>query len=413
MTRSRAIACLVGSAIVAIAISGCGPAKEGPIGPVFYPPEPDPPRLQYLTTINSVEEWQRQDSAFTDFLVGRNKTDETEINGPYGVALRDGKLYICDLNVSRIHIIDFAGKRYSTLGTPDQVKRPANIVIDADGTKYVVDTSKKLVLVFDAQDKFVRELGNPEKCSPISVAVRGNELFVADALGGKVEVWTKDGQLKRTISSKGTGPAQLLHPSGIAFGAEGHLFVVDQELGTVKEFDVEGKYIKSIGSSGDRPGFFARPKGIAIDSHNLMYVADVQWDKIQLFSPEGQLLLFFGEPGVKAYGLVTPTGLAVDATSLDLFRKYAAPNFEPEYLLVVTNQFGENKIVFFAFGHPKEMPAGTPETAAAVDKSKPSPPPAAAGKVPETEKPKELFPPAAPGKPPATSGATSALPKPK
>ncbi|MCX5684329.1 MAG: 6-bladed beta-propeller [Planctomycetota bacterium] len=289
------------------------------------------------------------------------------------------------MGLSRIHVIDFAGKRYSIMGTPDQVKRPANIVIDSDGTKYVADVGKRRVLVFDAQDKFVRDLGDPEKCSPISVAVRGDELFVADALGGKVEVWTKDGQLKRTISAKGTGPAQLLHPSGIAFNSEGHLFVVDQELGTVKEFDAEGKFVKAIGSPGDRPGFFARPKGIAIDSHNLIYVADAQWDKVQIFSPEGQLLLFFGEPGVKSYGLITPTGLAIDATSLDLFRKYAAPNFEPEYLLVVTNQFGENKIVFFAFGHPKEATPAAPGQAPTAEKPKA---PATPGQAPSAEKPK-------------------------
>jgi hypothetical protein len=210
---------------------------------------------------------------------------------------------------------------------------------------------------------------------------------VADALGGKIEVWTKDGRPKRTISSKGAGPGQLMRPSGIAFGAEGHLFVVDQELATVKEFDVEGKYIKSIGSPGDRPGFFARPKGIAIDSQNLVYVADNQWDKIQIFSPEGQLLLFFGEPGAKAHGLLTPTGLAIDATSLGFFRKYAAPNFEPEYLLVVTNQFGENKIVFFAFGHPRVPPRETPEKDLAAEKGVVPATPAAAGKAPATGKP--------------------------
>ena len=387
MNRSRAIACLVGSLAVAGALSGCGPAKEGPMAPVFYPAPPDVPRLQYLTTIKNVEEWQNKGSSFSDFLVGRSKTDEGEINGPYGVALRDGKLYVCDLGLLRIHVIDFVNNRYSVMGTPDQVKKPVNIAIDADGTKYVADADKKRILVFDAQDGFVREMGDPEKTSPISVAIKGDELFVADALAGKVEVWTKDGRPKRTISSKGAGPGQLIRPSGIAFGAEGHLFVVDQELATVKEFDVEGKYIKSIGSPGDRPGFFARPKGIAIDSQNLVYVADNQWDKIQIFSPEGQLLLFFGEPGAKAYGLLTPTGLAIDATSLGFFRKYAAPNFEPEYLLVVTNQFGENKIVFFAFGHPKVPPSETPGTNPAAEAGKAPAAPASPGKAPVTGKP--------------------------
>jgi len=378
MNRSRAIACLVGSVMIAGAVGGCGPAKEGPMGPVFYPAPPDVPRLQYLTTIKSAEQWQNKGSSFSDFLVGRSKTEEGEIKGPYGVALRDGKLYVCDLGVLRIHVIDFVNKRYSVMGTPDQVKKPAYLVIDADGTKYVADTGKRQVIVFNAQDEYVRSMGDPEKIAPISVAVRGDELFVADAMNDRIEVWTKAGQLKRTISSKGTGPAQLMHPSGIAFGAEGHLFVVDQEMGTVKEFDAEGRFVKAIGSPGDRPGFFARPKGIAIDPQNLIYVADNQWDKIQIFSPEGQLLLFFGEPGAKAYGLLTPTGLAIDTTSMEYFRKYVSPNFEPEYLLVVTNQFGENKVVFFAFGHMKEAPAGTPETGAPAEKGKPSAAPAKA-----------------------------------
>jgi hypothetical protein len=230
---------------------------------------------------------------------------------------------------------------------------------------------------------------------------------VADAKEAKVLVWSKDGRPKRTISSKGVGPSQLMRPSGIAFGAEGHLFVVDQELEMVKEFDVEGKYIKSIGSPGDRPGFFARPKGIAIDSQNRIYVADAQWDKVQIFSPEGQLLLFFGEPGAKAYGLLTPTGLAIDTTSLDVFRKYVSPEFEPEYLLVVTNQFGENKIVIFGFGHPKVPPPETPEKNLAAEAGKAPAASGATGKAPATEKPKESPPPAVPGKPPATSGATS------
>ena len=386
MNRSRTIVLLAGSLVIAGVLGGCGPAKEGPMAPVFYPPPPDVPRLQYLMTIKNAEEWQQRGSSFVDFVVGRNKTEEGEIRGPYGVALRDGKLYVCDLGFLRIHVIDLVNKRYSVLGTPDQIKRPANIVIDADGTKYVADTGKQQVIVFNAQDQYVRAIGDPEKCAPISVAIKGDKLFVADAKGARIQVWTKNGEVTRTISGKGNGPDQLQRPSGIALNSEGHLFVVDQEMGTVKEFDVDGKYIKSIGSPGDRPGFFARPKGIAVDSHNLMYVADAQWDKIQIFSPDGQLLLFFGEPGAKTYGLLTPTGLAIDATSLELFRKYAAPNFEPEYILVVTNQFGENKIVVFAFGHSKAVPAETSETAA--EKSKTPPTPAAPGQAPSTEKPK-------------------------
>ncbi|MCX5684328.1 MAG: hypothetical protein NT049_11675 [Planctomycetota bacterium] len=56
MNRFRAMVCLVGAALIVFIVSGCGPAKEGPMGLVFYPSPPDPPKLQYLTTINNTEE---------------------------------------------------------------------------------------------------------------------------------------------------------------------------------------------------------------------------------------------------------------------------------------------------------------------------------------------------------------------
>jgi hypothetical protein len=112
---------------------------------------------------------------------------------------------------------------------------------------------------------------------------------------------------------------------------------------------------------------FARPKGLAIDPAGRLYVADAQWDKIQIFTPEGQLLLFFGESSPLPHGMVTPTGVAIDATSIEALRKYVNKDFEPEYLVLVTNQFGANRLIIHAFGHAK--PAETaPSVAGAAAK---------------------------------------------
>jgi sugar lactone lactonase YvrE len=363
---SAAIAVVV---IALLGMGGCGqPNKQVEQPLVFYPPPPAPPRLQYLTTINDAENLVPRGGSFADFIVGAPKKQDkpTEIRSPYGVAFRDGKLYVCDLGLFKIHVIDLVRKSYSTMGTAAQVMKPAGIVIDADGTKYVADAGKKQVLVFDAEDRFVRALGDPQKCAPIAVAVRGDELFVADALAGRIEVWSKDGTPKRIISSKGNGPEQLQRPAGIAIGPQGHLYVADMELSIVKEFDVDGRYIKSIGAPGDRPGYFARPKGIAVDAAGRIYVADAQWDKVQIFSPEGQLLLYFGESTRLPHGLVTPTGLAIDTTSLEAFRQYVNKDFEPEYLLLVANEFGINKISVHAFGHAKPHEAVVSEAAPAT-----------------------------------------------
>ncbi|MFO8015052.1 MAG: 6-bladed beta-propeller [Phycisphaerae bacterium] len=365
MWRARLPLWLIAVAVLATVGPGCARKREtGPAGPVFYPPPPDAPRLQYLTTVKTADPWIEHKSSFADFIVGGEETGgEGQIKSPYGVALHDGKLYICDLGRFRVHVIDLANNRYGFLGTTKQVVKPVGITVTPDGTKYVCDAGKRGVVVFDDQDRFVRRLGNPKECGPIDVAVYGDELFVADSPGAEIEVWDREGNLKRTLSGRGEGPHQLRRPAGIAVGPNGHLYVSDMELATVKTFDRSGTFIRAIGAPGDRPGFFARPKGVAVDPAGRIYVADPQWDKIQVFSPEGRLLLYFGESTHLPHGLITPTGVAVDATSLHAFADDIDADFAAEYLLVVTNQFGANKVVVHAFGHSRSQPAGADTSA--------------------------------------------------
>ena len=340
------------AALMLLTLGGCKAQKEQKMKVIFYPPPPDAPRLQFLTSFSSAKQWLKSRSSFADFIVGGKKEeDETAIKSPYGIAARDGKLYICDLGASRVHVIDIQNKSYKVLAPTEQTPNPVNITIDSDGTKYVCDTAKRRVVVYDADDQFVRDIGDPKRCVPIDLAIWDDKLFVADIAAAEVEVWTKDGSLIKTISSKGLGPSQLLQPTNLEVGQNGHVYVVDSKLAIVKEFDQDGKFVKSFGEPGDRPGFFARPKGIAIDPEGRLYVADAQWEVIQIFAPDGRLLLYFrgAEPGPTRMGL--PAGVAIDKTSLPAFRHLVSENFEPEYLFLVANQFGVNKIGVYAFGH--------------------------------------------------------------
>lgn len=341
--------------VMLVCLTGCVSQKPPVVaGSVFYPAPPDPPRLQFLMSFSDAEYWLETKSTFSSFIVGEKKEKRGAISNPYGIAARDGKLYICDLGKHRIHVIDIARKSYSVLGTPDQIENPVNITIASDGTKYVCDTRKRVVVVYDANDRFVRYLGDPKRCVPCDLAIGGDELFVADIADAEVEVWSKDGRVLRTISRKGKGADQLRAPANLEIGPGGNVFVTDTELCAVKIFSPDGAYIRSIGAPGDRPGYFARPKGIAIDSKGRLYVADAQWEIIQAFTSEGQLLIFFGGASSLPEGMGLPAGVAMDATSLDVFRPYVNESFEPEYLLFVANQFGNNKVGVYAFGHAKE-----------------------------------------------------------
>lgn len=355
--RLRALSALCTTAALALCafLAGCGgqgPQRK-PGVPIFYPPPPSPPRLQFLVSFSAAERWLGGPDQLRQFIVGEKRITRGVIRTPYGIAARNGRIYICDLGLHCVHVIDLVKKTYGLLGERGQLQNPVNITIDAAGTKYVCDTGKRRVAVFDAQDRFVRYLGDPGRAVPSDLALRGDELVVADVAGGEVEIWSRTGQLLHVIARKGKGPGQLRRPTNVAVGADGRIFVADTVSSVVNVYDRQGRFVRSIGGPGDRPGSFARPKGIAIDPQGRIFVADAQWEVVQAFSPQGRLLLFFGGAGPKPQGMGMPAGLAIDDTSLDAFRRFVADDFQPQYLLFVANQFGKHKIGVYAFGKSK------------------------------------------------------------
>ena len=370
LTGGRAIGAAALAGLTALAAGGgCGggAARETePVpAPIFYPPPPDQPRLQFLLSFNDAQRWVTRRSTFADFIVGpgpEQERDPSLIVNPYGVEARDGKVYVCDVGVHAVHVFDVAEKAYSRLGTIQQIENPVNITIAPDGTKYVCDTGKGRVAVYGPDDRFVRYLGDPRRCTPSDLAIWNDTLIVTDIQGAKVEVWSRDGTLLKTISRQGLGPDELRRPTNLAVGPDGLIFVSDTDASTVKVFDQDGKYVRAIGQPGDRPGFFARPKGIAIDPDGNVYVADAQWEIVQIFTSEGRLLLYFGGAKRGPEGMGLPAGLSIDATSLGAFGQSVSPDFEPEYLLLLANQFGVNKVGVYAFGHSKRSPQPSPSS---------------------------------------------------
>ena len=337
-------------------IAGCGPKPSAakPMETIYYPPAPDPPRLQFLLQITELDPNPvGSGSGFADFIVGAKIAKGEEIRTPYGVAARDGKLYVCDMAISNVYILDIANNKFSLLGKRGVFKKPVNISIAPDGTKYVCDTSLGKIAIFDAQDRFVRFIGDPAKCRPIDVALCQGELVVADIKDNEVEAWSKDGTFLRKIASFGGGVTQLRMPTNVTVGPKGRIFVSETMKGIIKIYSIKGQFLGTVGAQGDRPGFFARPKGLAIDPKGILYVADSQWEIVQIFDPEGRLLMTFGgaKPGPDGMGM--PSGVAIDRTSLPAFEKYIDKDFRAEYLVFVSNQYGPNKIGVYAFGKSK------------------------------------------------------------
>jgi sugar lactone lactonase YvrE len=335
------------------------PVKREPA--VFFPPAPALPRIQFLTAFNGLKDIEEQ-SGFDRFVVGEKLN--LELDKPYGVAMYDGKIYVCDTNTTVI-VLDLAKKQFSSMAGavgPGRLSQPVNISIEADGTKYVSDPVRGQVVVFDKDDVYLRAIGEPGTWKPVDAVPFGDRLYVADNANGLVKIFDKlSGELLKAIGDKGDPTELLDRPTNLAFDAKGYLYVTDIGRFQVVKFDRDGHFQSTIGKAGDSPGHFARPKGTAIDREGRLFAVDAAFNNVQIFSPEGRVLMFFGDGGVGPGGLMLPAKVALDEQNLSYFRSYAATGFEIEYLVLVTSQFGDRKVSVYGFGHEKERHYPTEE----------------------------------------------------
>jgi DNA-binding beta-propeller fold protein YncE len=336
-----------------LVMAGCAASQKPPPPAVFFPPAPALPRLQYLTSLSGLRDVEEQ-SAFNRFVVG--ELQDTKVDKPYGVAIYDGKIYVCDTNAG-VDVLDLKNKSFGNLKGAvgsGKLSQPINISIEPDGSKYVADPVRGQIVAFDRRDEFVRAYGTPGSWRPVDVAPFEDRLYVADPENGLVKVFDKQsGAMVRTIGDKGPPSERLDLPTNLAFDREGYLYVTDVGRFQVVKFDRDGHFKATFGRPGDNLGHFARPKGIAVDRDNRLYAVDAAFNNVQIFNGQGRLLMFFGEGGDRPGGLLLPAKVAIDYDNISYFQKYLDPAFQAEYLVLVTSQFGDRRVNVLAYGREK------------------------------------------------------------
>jgi DNA-binding beta-propeller fold protein YncE len=123
----------------------------------------------------------------------------------------------------------------------------------------------------------------------------------------------------------------------------------------VLKFDDRGELLQTFGSLGRRLGQFVRPKGVAVDHEGRLYVVDAASGIVQIFDSDGELLLFFGGMGNRPGELYLPAKVVIDYDNVGLFADRVAPGYKLEYLVLVTSQYGGNKVSVFGFLEPSEQ----------------------------------------------------------
>ena len=354
LSRLRILALGIGI----LGVAGCA-TKPIVRKPIFYPPAPDEPRIQYLTSFSTSADIEPPPNRLLTFLTGY-KGKVRSVLKPYGVAVANGRIFLCDTYLGCLCVFDLEHGVFSyfTPRGPGAIGKPINADVDADRNLYVADVERRRVVKFDAQGQYLTAITGNETFRPVDVVARGEKVYVVDTGGRKVRVYdrTSGTELLVVPAATATNVSEELYvPINADVDDDGNIYVADAAAFRVQIYDPEGQRVKSIGSQGTGFGEFARPKGIALDRGGRMYIVDAAAQLVQVFDVKtSALLMYFGDPEGSEVPLSLPAGIAIDYDSVQYFQKYADPGFEVEYLVLVTSQYGSPRVSIYGFGHRKQ-----------------------------------------------------------
>lgn len=352
---------------------GCAKPPEKNLEAVFYPPPPNPARVQFLKSISSSKDVEAQKKQFSLFLVGAPETSKVkDIRKPYGITYAQGKLYVCDMQTPAIVIMDLKGQSFEHLQGNmgyGKLKKPVNVAVDQNSNIFVVDISRKEVLMFDSAGKFSRIFGKGIVNKPVDVAVDATNLYVLDAGDNDIKILDRQsGEFRRSIGKTEGSIQGLSIPTNITSDGKGVFYTTNVGTNNIVKLDRDGHILDRFGKMGSGFGDFVRPKGIAVGREERIFIVDGGHQNVQIFNDEYRLLMFFGDSPSPAGMLNLPAGIATTTEDLDYFQQYAAPGFILEEVIFVTNQMGSERVSIFGLGQmagqETTLPAEEPRTAA-------------------------------------------------
>ena len=262
-----------------------------------------------------------------DRLAGTQAATESgkvlfQLAEPYGMAVDShGSLYVADQKVGAIFIFNTETREVELIKneTNAHFVRIIGLVMDDNDRLFVSDPGLRHILIFNTAHK-PEDVITDGLVSPGAMAIdRENRLlYVSDIELDQVLVYDADSlKLIRKMGTTGhnhelTTPGDFAKPTGLAVDSDGNLYVADTMNNRIEVFDADGKFISTFGKAGDGPGYFARPKGVAVDSDDHIWVADGMQDRVQVFNKEAQLLIAFGGHGLLPGQFQGLVGIATD-----------------------------------------------------------------------------------------------------
>lgn len=219
-----------------------------------------------------------------------------EFGEPFGLAMKDGILYVSDGEQGKIWRVAKDGNAEIVT---DKLDTPSAIAFDKNGDLIVADsgthTIKKVLKTGDVEtiagveNKKGFADGEAKDAlfnAPIGLAILDDKIFVADTYNDKIRIIEKD--KVSTLAGSGQGfadgeanQAKFDTPLGLAIWKDGKILVADAGNKRLRVVEQTGKTstLAGNGAADSVDGFlfessFVQPTAITVDNFGVIYVAD-------------------------------------------------------------------------------------------------------------------------------------------
>jgi DNA-binding beta-propeller fold protein YncE len=231
---------------------------------------------------------------------------------------KTGEIFVADRATNSIEIFDATGASLYSFSDDEHLREPSRIAVDDDGRIYVIDLDRTRIKVFDYRGEFLSHLelpgfGAEEKptFTAMTFDATNGDLWVGDSRTGQVVAFDRRLQPKMRIGTFGDGQGQLDGIAGIALD-ERNVYVASQEGIAVQIFTRQGRFVRGWGMHDAGLHNVSLPAGIAVDAKGRVILLDTLRQEIKYFDPDGKLIELFGGLGRQAGAVAYPTDLGMD-----------------------------------------------------------------------------------------------------